>query len=118
MSAREIKPIWTSSTFLVYAGGLTVLGGAIGALGYLSGQYPGHGQGTAWTLLILVILYAIAILLLVAGRPIAADHISQARWENHLRSAVFRVPVEYQPRGRPASAPSGCGFGPAKGFGT
>ena len=72
MRVREIKPIWTSSTFLVYTGGLTVLGGAIGALGYLSAQYPGNGQGTAWSLLILVILYAIAILLLVAGRPIAA----------------------------------------------
>jgi hypothetical protein len=69
---REIKPIWTSSTFLVYTGGLTVLGAAIGALGYLSGQYPGNGQGTAWTLLILVILYAIAVLLAVIGRPIAA----------------------------------------------
>ena len=72
MGLRQIKPIWTSSTFLVYVGGLTVLGSAIGALGYLSGQYPGNGQGTAWTLFILVILYAIATLLLVAGRPIAA----------------------------------------------
>jgi hypothetical protein len=69
---RDFKPIWTSSTLLVYTGGLTVLGGAIGALVYLSGHFPGRGQGTAWTLLILVILYAIAVLLLVAGRPIAA----------------------------------------------
>jgi hypothetical protein len=71
-TARQVKPIWTSSTFLVYVGGLTVLGGAIGALTYLSKHYPSAGQGTAWTLLILVILYAIAIFLLVAGRPIAA----------------------------------------------
>jgi hypothetical protein len=69
---RQIKPIWTSSTFLVYLGGLTVLGSAIGALFYLSKHYPGAGQGSAWALLILVILYAIAVFLLVAGRPIAA----------------------------------------------
>ena len=72
MGVREIKPIWTSSTFLVYVGGLTVLGGAIGALGYLSSQFPGNGQGAAWTLLILVILYAIAHALLLRGLPIAA----------------------------------------------
>ena len=72
MSAREIKPIWTSSTFLVYTGGLTVLGGAIGALEYLSTQYTGGGQGAAWALLILVILYAIAHALRLRGRPIAA----------------------------------------------
>lgn len=68
----QIKPIWTSSTFLVYTGGLTVLGGAIGALVYLSTQYRGAGQGSAWSFLILVILYAIAVVLLVGGRPIAA----------------------------------------------
>jgi hypothetical protein len=68
----EIKPIWTSSTFLVYTGGLTVLGGGLGALVYLSSQYRGHGSGTAWTLLILVILYAIAHALRIRDRPIAA----------------------------------------------
>ena len=72
MHEREIKPIWTTSSFLVYTGGLTVLGGAIGALGYLSTQYPGAGQGTAWTLLILVILYAIAHGLRIRDRPLAA----------------------------------------------
>jgi hypothetical protein len=70
--ARQIKPIWTSSTFLVYVGGLTVLGGAIGALVYLSKHFPGRGEGTAWTFFILMILYAIAVLFLVAGRSIAA----------------------------------------------
>jgi hypothetical protein len=69
---REVKPIWTSSTFLVYTGGLTVLGGAIAALTYLSSQYPGSGQGTAWTLLILVILYGIAHGFRIRDRPIAA----------------------------------------------
>jgi hypothetical protein len=69
---RELKPIWTTSSFLVYTGGLTVLGGGIGALFYLSTQFPGDGQGTAWSLLILVILYAIAHALRRRDRPLAA----------------------------------------------
>jgi hypothetical protein len=70
--SHEIKPVWTSSTFLVYVGGLTVLGGAFAALGYLSAHYSGNGQGTAWSLLILVILYGIAHALRIRGFPIAA----------------------------------------------
>ena len=53
------KPIWTGSSFLLYTGGLTVLFAAIGALAYLSGQY-GKGAYVAWTLLILVVLYAVS----------------------------------------------------------
>jgi hypothetical protein len=68
---REIKPIWTSATFLVYAGGLTVLLGGLAALGYLSSQY-GKGAKTGWALLILVILYAVAHGLRMRDRPIAA----------------------------------------------
>jgi hypothetical protein len=70
---REVKPIWNSSTFLVYTGGLTVLfGGAIGAIAYLTTQYQGKGSIAAWTLLILVILYAIANVLRLGDRPLAA----------------------------------------------
>jgi hypothetical protein len=68
---REIKPLWTSATFLVYAGGLTVLLGGLTALGYLSASY-GSGATAAWALLVLVILYAIAHALRVRGRLIAA----------------------------------------------
>jgi hypothetical protein len=69
---RETKPIWTTSTFLVYTGGLTVLGGGLGALGYLSTQFPGHGQETAWALLIYVALFFVAYALRRAERPIAS----------------------------------------------
>jgi hypothetical protein len=69
---RETKPIWTTSTFLVYTGGLTVLGGGLGALGYLSTQFPGHGQETAWALLIYVALFFVAYGLRRAERPIAS----------------------------------------------
>jgi len=72
VAARETKPIWTTSTFLVYTGGLTVLGGAVAALYYLATQYHGHGALTAWAFLILVVLYAVAHALLRRDRPIAA----------------------------------------------
>ena len=66
-----MKPIWTSATFLVYAGGLTVLLGGLAALGYLAANY-GPGAETGWAALILVILYAIAHGLRIRARPIAA----------------------------------------------
>ncbi len=72
VAARETKPIWTTSTFLVYTGGLTVLGGGLGALAYLSAQFRGHGQETAWALLIYVVLFLVAYALRRADRPIAA----------------------------------------------
>ena len=68
---REIKPIWTTASFLVYLGGLTVLFGGLSALTYLS-VVNGSGATAAWALLILVILYAIAHALRVRDRPIAA----------------------------------------------
>ena len=71
MHEHEIKPIWTSATFLVYTGGLTVLVGGLAALGYLAANY-GPGAETGWALLILVVLYGVAHALRVRERPIAA----------------------------------------------
>ncbi|HET8752055.1 MAG TPA: hypothetical protein VFM43_05965 [Gaiellaceae bacterium] len=68
---RETKPVWTSSSFLLYTGGLTVLGGGVAALAYLSGHY-GSGGKAGWALLILCVLYAIAHVFRVGGRQIAA----------------------------------------------
>ena len=65
------KPTWTSSSFLLYAGGLTVLGAALGALAYLSSQY-GSAAYAGWALLILVVLYAIAKMFKRRDRWIAA----------------------------------------------
>jgi hypothetical protein len=53
------KPRWTTASFLLYAGGLTVLGAAIAALGYLSGPY-GSAAFVGWAALVLVVLYAVA----------------------------------------------------------
>jgi hypothetical protein len=65
------KPVWKTSSFLVYTGGLTVLVAAVAALGYLSGHY-GSGALTGWALLILVVLSAIAESLRRRGRWVAA----------------------------------------------
>jgi len=42
-----LKPVWTTSSFIVYVGGLTVLSAAAGALGYLSSNY-GDAAFEAW----------------------------------------------------------------------
>jgi hypothetical protein len=68
---RETKPIWTSSSFLVYTGGFTVLGGGLAALGYLSGHY-GSGARAAWSLLVLAVVYTLAHGFRFGGRQIVA----------------------------------------------
>ncbi len=68
---HEVKPIWTSASFLVYAGGLTVLGSAIAALVYLSGHYR-SGAEAGWALLVLVVLYWTAHAFRLRGRSLAA----------------------------------------------
>ena len=68
---RELKPVWKTSSFLVYLGGLTVLFGGIAAVGYLSTQFGGGGR-TAWALLILVVLWFLAELLRAGGTWVAA----------------------------------------------
>jgi hypothetical protein len=59
VAAKETKPVWTTSSFLLYAGAATVLGAAGGALSYLSAQY-GDAAYAGWAALVLVALYAIA----------------------------------------------------------
>jgi hypothetical protein len=67
----ELKPVWKSSTFLVYTGGLTVLFSAIGALGYLAVSY-GRAAFAGWALLVLVVLSAIAFAFKHRDRWVAA----------------------------------------------
>jgi hypothetical protein len=69
---HEPKPIWTSSTFLVYTGGLTVLAGGLATVGYLSTQYSGGGLRTLWGLLVFAVLWVIAEILRRADRWVAA----------------------------------------------
>jgi hypothetical protein len=65
------KPVWTTSSFLLYAGGLTVLGAAIAGLGYLAASYR-HAAFAGWSLLVLAILYAIAHAFRRRGRWLTA----------------------------------------------
>jgi hypothetical protein len=65
------KPTWTSASFLLYVGGLTVLISASASLAYLATQY-GHGALTAWALLPLTVLLAVALMLRRRGAWIAA----------------------------------------------
>jgi len=67
----ERKPTWSTSSFLVYAGGFTVLGSALAALGYLAAQY-GPGAFSAWAFLVLAVLYALAHAFRRRGRFVAA----------------------------------------------
>ncbi|HXY80204.1 MAG TPA: hypothetical protein VEH55_02450 [Gaiellaceae bacterium] len=56
---KPAKPRWTTASFLLYAGGLTVLGAALAALGYLAGHF-GKAAYAGWAALVLVVLYALA----------------------------------------------------------
>jgi hypothetical protein len=67
----ETKPVWKTSSFLVYLGGLTVLIGGISAVGYLSTQY-GAGARTAWAFFIFFVLLFLAGVLRRAGTWVAA----------------------------------------------
>jgi hypothetical protein len=54
-----LKPTWSTMSFIVYVGGLTVLGAAVGALSYLSSHY-GDAAFVAWALVPLAVLYVVA----------------------------------------------------------
>ena len=71
------KPVWKTSSFLVYARGLTVVVSAVAALSYLSSQY-GKGALTLWALLMLVILRSLAEALRLGGRWTAGGIFSFA----------------------------------------
>jgi hypothetical protein len=100
------KPRWTSASFLLYAGGLTVLGSAVGALVYLSRSY-GSGALVLWALLILAVLYAIAHGFRIRGRWIVAGVFAFASviawgafvyalwaWFGWLHSSSFQPPFQ------------------------
>jgi hypothetical protein len=78
----EPKPVWTTASFLVYVGGLTVLGAALGGLGYLAAN-SGKAAFAGWALLVLAVLYAIAHVFKRRGRWVAAGifaYVSVVAW--------------------------------------
>ena len=66
-----MHPRWAASTFLVYAGGLVVLGATGGWLTYLA-TTSGEAGYTGWTLLVLVLLTAVALGFRRTAHPITA----------------------------------------------
>ncbi len=68
---QAAKPRWTTASFLVYAGGLTVLSAALAALSYLSGHY-GKAAYAGWAALVLVVLYVLAHVYRRRGRWLAS----------------------------------------------
>ncbi|MDX6486867.1 MAG: hypothetical protein QOF43_2020 [Gaiellaceae bacterium] len=65
------KPVWTTSSFLLYVGGFTVLGATIAGLAILANDYS-KGAFVAWILLPLAVLLAIALAFRRRGEWIAA----------------------------------------------
>jgi hypothetical protein len=69
---QAIEPRWASWTFLMYAGGLTLLGAASSGLGYVATTHGGAGY-TLWALLVFCAFAVVAFALLAdGGHPIAA----------------------------------------------
>src|SRR4051812_11264331 len=68
---RARKPVWTTASFLLYAGGLLVLFSAAYALSYLSSSY-GKVAFVGWSALVFVVLLAIAVALKRGGSFYAA----------------------------------------------
>jgi hypothetical protein len=66
-----LKPRWTTGSFLLYTGGLTVLFAAGGSLSYLSSHYR-DAAFLGWSLLVLAVLGALAWGLRREGRDVAA----------------------------------------------
>ena len=53
------KPVWTTASYLLYTGGLIVLGAAVAALSYLSAQYGAFAYAL-WALLVFAVLHGLA----------------------------------------------------------
>jgi hypothetical protein len=66
-----VVPRWSSSTVLVYAGGLTVLGSALGWLAWFSSRH-GDAAFAAWALVVAAVLHGAAYAFLQRGHRLAA----------------------------------------------
>ena len=66
-----VQPRWATWTFLLYAGGFTILGAALGWLSYFSST-AGNAGYVAWALLVFAALAAVAERFKRTGHPITA----------------------------------------------
>lgn len=68
---QAVRAPWTTSSFLIYSGGLVILASTVALLSALSGEY-GKPAFVAWSLLVLVVLDGAAFAARAAGRPLVA----------------------------------------------
>ena len=68
---QAIRAPWTSASFLLYAGGITIFVATLALLASLGGDY-GSAAFVGWTALVLAVLMDLAVGARVVGRPIAA----------------------------------------------
>jgi hypothetical protein len=68
---QPVRAPWTSSSFLLYAGGVAILLAMLGFLGALGDDY-GAAAFTGWAALVFAVLAFLAFSFRVAGRPLAA----------------------------------------------
>jgi len=72
---QAVRAPWSSSSFLLYAGGITILLSTGGLLGVLGGDY-GDAAFVGWSLLVFVVLGDLAFGARKAGRPLTAGLFS------------------------------------------
>jgi hypothetical protein len=72
---QQVRAPWTSSSFLLYAGGIAILLSMLGFLGSLAGDY-GDAALTGWAALVFAVLAFLALSFRTAGRPIVAGLFS------------------------------------------
>jgi hypothetical protein len=72
---QPVRAPWTSSSFLLYAGGIAILLAMLGFLTSLSDDY-GHAAFTGWAALVFAVLAFLAFSFRAAGRPIVAGLFS------------------------------------------
>jgi hypothetical protein len=87
---QAVRAPWTTSSFLLYAGGLTIVFSTLGLLSSLSHEY-GKPAFVAWSLLVLVVLDSLAFALrrtrpLVAGLLVFSGVISLATFVGALEN--------------------------------
>jgi hypothetical protein len=72
---QAVRAPWTSSSFLLYTGGIAILLAMLGFLTSLSGDY-GNAAFTGWAALVVAVLAFLAFSFRAAGRPIVAGLFS------------------------------------------
>ena len=101
-----VRPRWSAWSFLVYAGGLTVLGATGSWFTYL-GTTSGDAGYAGWTLLVLAVLAAIAAGFRATAHPVAAGVFAFAA----VAAFVAFLSALWTWFGWEPSSPTSAGFG-------